>query len=151
MVLTNERLILVRTALRARGVINPSRGLAPALLMAAFEKYQQMTKDKRIDLDILHSLVADGLAIAASVTDIGKIIIAQEKLSFWVDGLQTSCRVVIQGEFVYKNEKLKGFIGFLSGRGKTDTKKDIEQNFPVKAIVLDEKIDVNADYRILLQ
>lgn len=152
LVLTNERLIVVRATFRNRGVM--FGGLVPALLMASFEKYQELTKDRKIDLDIISSLVTDGVAIVGGVKDIGKIVIAQEKLSFFesaIGGWNAVCRVVIQGEFLYKNDRTKGIIGFHSERGKNDTRKAMEKHFPVKATVLDEKVDVDSDYRGLLR
>lgn len=160
MVITKERIIVVRTTFRRSVVatVGVSAAMvlgAPAafLLGKALEKYEELTKDRKLDLDIIDSLISNGVAIAGNAKDIEKVVIAEEKLSFWeahVLDLRSTLRVVVKGEFLYKSDKLKGFIAFTSGRGKKDTNKLFENNFPVRVIVLDEKVDKDSDYKLLV-
>jgi len=147
-VFTNQRLILVRAAYRT-SLGTGSYGLIPYLLRVTFDKYQELTKDQKIDLDVIQSLIVNGAAIAVSSAEIEKIIIAEEKKHFWEGG--ESSRIIIKGNFLYETEKRKGFLGFHSGVGKKENKKFFEKNLGVTATLYEEKIDKDEDYRNLLR
>lgn len=150
MVFTAKRIILVPANPRTKAPI-AFFSLLGVALTNAFEKYQQFTKDKKIDLGIIDELVLGGAAIYTTINDIDKIIVAEERLSFgelfaygW---FSHQSRIIVEGNFYYREQKQKGFIGFTSEASKKDVKNLIEKNILAKVITIDDKVDINLDYR----
>jgi hypothetical protein len=154
MVFTSNRLVIVGANPRKR--FDPALlfGIAGFALPAALEKYQQLTKDKKIDLNIIDDLTENRAAIYTTVEKIEKIIIAEEKFSFWgrvAKGSTPLCRIIVKGEFVYNNQNQSGFIAFTGEDSKKGIKKMIQKNINIQATLLPEKVDVNSDYRETLR
>lgn len=139
LVFTTERLVFVKADERRK--FGMGGGLITCLLGAALEKYQQATKDRKLDLEMINALIENELAVVAYPKEI-KCVINQLKKSttdhmLWMD---TSCRAAFEGTFLFKNERRNGFLAFNLGMSKKEARKLIEDNFAVKAIVSDEKI-----------
>jgi hypothetical protein len=137
MVFTNNRIVLVATTPREK--FNPNWqstgifglfGVTLSAALSALEKYQQLTKDKKIDLNIIDQLIENRVAIYIAVDNIKKIIIAEEKISF-AEGFfrRKAFRVIISGNFNYNETIQNGFFCFFSEGNKiNETKKMIEKN-----------------------
>lgn len=154
MVFTNNRLVIVGASPRKRYNPFPLLGIAGIALPMAFEKYQQLTKDKKIDLNIIDNLTQNRAAIYTTVKLIETIIIAEEKFSFWgrfAQGSSPLCRIIIKGEFIYNNQSQSGFIAFTGEDSKKGIKKMIEKNINIQANFLPMKVDVNSDYKETLK
>ena len=152
MVLTNNRIALIGATPRKSFEPNVLFGIPGIVLPMAMEKYQQLTKDKKIDLNVIEQLVDNKAAVYVEIENIEKIIIAEEKLSFFERtmkgfGCPSGCRIIIKGQFHYDNKVMEGFIAFNGDNSKKDTRKLIEKNVDIKAFVAPGRVDVNSDYR----
>jgi hypothetical protein len=156
MVFTNNRIVLVATTPREKFNPNPAAGIfglfgitLGTALPAALEKYQQLTKDKKIDLNIIDQLIENRAAIYIDVDNIKKIIIAEEKISF-AEGFfrRKAFRVIISGNFNYNKTIQNGFLCFFSEGNKiNETKKMIEKNINFQTTLASEKVDALSDFR----
>jgi hypothetical protein len=154
MVFTSDRIVIVGANPRKRFDPVPLIGIAGVALPMALEKYQQLTKDKKIDLNIIDDLTENRAAIYSTVELIERIIIAEEKFSFWgrfAQGSSPLSRIIVKGEFVSNNQSQSGFIAFTGEDSKKGIKKMIEKNINIQANLLSVKVDVDSDYRETLK
>lgn len=154
MVITDNRILIVGTSPRKRFDPNGLFGLVGITFPMIFEKYQQFVKDKKITIKIIDELVENRAAIYTTVDKIEKIIIAQEKLSLserFMQGSTPLLRIIIKADFIYNKSSQSGFIVFTGERTKKDMKKFIEKNININPHLIDDKVDVNSDYRETLK
>lgn len=155
MVITSNRILIIPADVRKKGVPIAAFGITGLIIVEAFEKYQQLTKDKKIDLNVISDLCENGLAVYIDKENIEKIIVAEEEISllekFMMSGIFPSIsRVIIKGGFRYKDKIINGFIGFTGETNKKSAAKIISKNIDSSITIVDEKVDINLDYRKML-
>lgn len=149
---TDNRLVL--NCAPPKGVTDslwPLFGLT-GLPLGVYKSYKQLMKMRRLNADVINTLLENRLAIYTTKQLTPRAIIAQEKVGLFdtVTGNPTS-RVVITGSFIYKNKELDGFIGFCTDYNTKATRKQIEEMGITAITVLANKVPVDSDYRDLLK
>jgi hypothetical protein len=151
LVITNNRIVIIPSNIRKKGGLTHVFGFAGVIINQAFDKYQELTKDKKIDLSVINDLCENGLAIYVDKENLMKIIIAEEKIGFsekLVYGMFSSfSRIIIRGSFRYKNNNINGFVGFINRIDIKDSAKIISKNIDFPITIIKEKVDINSDYR----
>lgn len=140
-IFTTERLILVKTQPRSK--IPLVGGVATILLLAAFEKYQQITKDRKLDIDMINALIKNDLAIFAYPNALKKCTINKRKVPTWKklplisvftqEEFLDGCGIIFEGSFEFKGETKEGIISYLTGQSQSRAKKYIEDNLAIQA------------------
>jgi len=140
-IFTTERLILVKT--QPRRQIPSVYGLVPILLFKAVEKYQQITKDRKLDIDMINALIKNDLAITTHPNALQKCTINKRKVPTWKklpcisfftnEEFMDGCTIIFEGSFQFKGETKEGIISYAIGLSQSRAKKYIEDNLAIQA------------------
>lgn len=149
-VFTTRRIVFVRADKQPDVSRLDAFGAVGALASAVINKCHSITKNRALDLEVVDQLIANGLAMAALSNDIA-CEIQEEKKSLWELNMfswaERESWVTFWGLFTFQDSQLQSSFSFKESASTKNTKKKIQDNFPIRAIIAEEKLPLEALFK----
>ena len=141
LVFTTSRLVAVATEKRKQSpswvygaAAGPLGLLATGTVAALWSAYQNATKDKRLDSEMLDLLIKNGLALGAYVEGLICEVNQYKKSLFDYISIvpDTDSRIALYGKFAFQESLLQGAIWQIQNYSAKKAKRKIENLLPIR-------------------